>query len=163
MKKIHIKYEKSYVRISISIVVISLFLINLFKDDIWDSNLKLLKNKILSEEVQNSEVNLSDFTPFEWDKVYFFPPYMLKEEIYKTVGYKWEWITETVSEGMNQIVFMKDDKVVCYIYGYPDNNGYGIFLASDFNNEVIVLYSKNNEIFNIEKKDGIVYLKQVNH
>lgn len=36
-----------------------------------------------------------------------------------------------VNEGMNQIVFMKDGKVVCYLYGYPKNNGYGIFFESE--------------------------------
>ena len=28
---------------------------------------------------------------------------------------------------MNQIVFVKDGKVVCYLYGYPENNKFGIF------------------------------------
>ena len=100
---------------------------NPFKEDIWDSNLKLLKNEILSKNVADEKVNLSTFTPFEWDKVYSFDPYLSKEAIYETIGYKWDNISETVSEGMNQIVFVKDGKVVCYLYGYPENNKFGIF------------------------------------
>ena len=51
-----------------------------------------------------------------WDVEYFFEPYTPKDDIYKTVGYKWDTISEQVSEGMNQIVFLNDGKVVCYLY-----------------------------------------------
>lgn len=67
-------------------------------------------------------------------------------------------VRETVNEGMNQIVFMKEGKVVCYIYGYPSNNKYGISLNSS--EEATTLYAKNNEKFKVLKEDGITYLNR---
>ena len=86
---------------------------------------------MLSIEQSVETVSLIDITPFEWDIAYSFDPYTPKESIYETMGYKWDNISETVNEGMNQIVFLKDGKVVCYLYGYPENNGYGINFTSE--------------------------------
>ena len=106
-------------------------------------------------------MNLSKFTPFEWDKVYSFAPYLSKEAIYETIGYKWDNISETVSEGMNKIVFVKDGKVVCYLFGYPESNKIGIFFDRiDSADNAAILYSKENEIFDATKNEDVVYLKQ---
>lgn len=113
---------------------------NPFKEDIWDSNFKLLKNEISSKNATNKKVNLTTFTPFEWDKVYSFDPYLSIEKIYEIIGYKWDNISETVSEGMNQIVFMKDGKVVCYLYGYPESNKFGIFFEGTNSVDNVKLY-----------------------
>ena len=116
----------------VAIVIVSIFvLVNLLKKDLWDVNADLLKEEVLSIEQSVETVNLTDITPFEWDVVYSFDPYTTKDTIYETVGYKWDNISETVNEGMNQIVFLKDGKVVCYLYGYPENNGYGIYFTSE--------------------------------
>ncbi len=64
--------------------------------------------------------DLSEFTAFEWDTLLAFAPYTTREYIYGVVGYEWESIRPTVSEGMNQVVFLKDGEVVCYLHGYPD-------------------------------------------
>ena len=105
-------------------------LINLLKKDIWDVHADLLKDEVLSIGQSVETVNLTDITPFEWDVVHSFYPYTPEDTIYETIGYKWDDISETVSEGMNQIVFLKDEKVVCYLYGYPENNEYGIYFTS---------------------------------
>lgn len=113
--------NKNYLIIVVGVIVITIMLIvNYLKTDIWDSNAKKLSNSfdIISGDARIDD--LSQFTPFEWDTLYSFDPYTSKDEIYKTIGYKWDRIRETVSEEMNQIVFMKDRKVVCYIYGYPE-------------------------------------------
>ena len=116
----------------VAIVIVSIFvLVNLLKKDLWDVNTELLKEEVLSIEQSVETVNLTDITPFEWDVVYSFDPYTTKDTIYETIGYKWDNISETVNEGMNQIVFLKDGKVVCYLYGYPENNGYGIYFTSE--------------------------------
>ena len=81
------------------------------KKDLWVSNTELLKDKMHAELTDGGQVKLSEFTPFEWDEVYSFNPYASKEVIYETIGYKWDRISETVSEGMNQIVFMKGGKL----------------------------------------------------
>jgi hypothetical protein len=102
------------------IITAVIVLFNPFKKDIWDINAEKLKNSfgmISGDAVIDS---LSGFTPFEWDTLYSFKPYTSKEKIYETIGYKWDNISETVNEGMNQIVFTMEGKVVCYLYGYPE-------------------------------------------
>jgi hypothetical protein len=152
--------RKMYVVVSIFLFVcVSLLVSNLLKIDLWDSNLKLLKSKVLSEKVVDSKVNLSTFTPFEWDEVYSFTPYVSKEAIYETIGYKWDTISETVSEGMNQIVFVKGGKVVCYLYGYPENNKFGIFFSSaDYQEHATILYADDHDTFDATKNGDVVYL-----
>ena len=106
-------------------------------------------------------MNLTTFTPFEWDKVYSFAPYLSKEAIYEIIGYKWDNISETVSEGMNQIVFVKDGKVVCYLYGYPENNKFGLFFDRiDSADDSAILYSEDNEGFDVTNNGDVVYLTQ---
>ncbi|MFJ8244772.1 hypothetical protein ACIQ4Z_13855 [Peribacillus asahii] len=71
-------------------------------------------------------------------------------------GYKWDTISESVNEGMNQIVFLNDGKVVCYLYGYPENNGYGIsFESENYKNAK----DKDDLNFQVERSDSLVYLK----
>lgn len=145
------------------IAIVCVIMVVLFKKDIWDTNAKLLKNKILSEVTAGEQVKLSEFTPFEWDTVYAFDPYVSKETIYETIGYKWDRISETVSEGMNQIVFVKDGKVVCYIYGYPENNKFGIsFASSDTIPHAAVLYAADHAVFDVEEREEVVYLTAFN-
>lgn len=155
------KLRKYAVLLTVLLVCVSLHVINPFKEDVWDSNFKLLQNEISSKSEAELKANLSAFTPFEWDKVYSFAPYLSKEAIYETIGYKWDNISETVSEGMNQIVFVNDGKVVCYLYGYPENNKFGIFLNPiDSANNAAILHSKENDIFDVTKNEDVVYLKQ---
>lgn len=145
------------------IVILSIIvLINLLKKDLWDVNAELLKQEVLSVGESVETVNLSDVTPFEWDIVYSFDPYTSKDMVYETVGYKWDNISETVSEGMNQIVFMKEEKVVCYLYGYPENNGYGVYFTSGNETGVSsasVLSVEDDLTFQIMRSEDIIYLK----
>ncbi len=143
-------------------IILSIFvLINLLKKDLWDVNAELLRKEVLTIEESVETVNLSDLTPFEWDVVYSFDPYTSKDIIYGTVGYKWDNISETVSEGMNQIVFMKDGKVVCYLYGYPENNGYGLYFTGENITGVTsasVLSAEDDLTFHVVRSDGVIYL-----
>ncbi|MCG7336882.1 hypothetical protein MHZ95_16605 [Sporosarcina sp. ACRSM] len=151
--------RKNIVAFILILGCVSLLVINPFKKDIWDSNLVLLKNKILSEKEIDDKVNLSTFTPFEWDHVYSFNPYVPKESIYETIGYKWDNISETVSEGMNQIVFMKDGKVVCYLYGYPENNKFGFYFnGTDHTENASILRVEDHAIFDVKKNGDVVFL-----
>ncbi|MEH7440562.1 hypothetical protein V7182_24230 [Neobacillus drentensis] len=146
------------------IIIIALVLITatvrvIFHKDVWNRTEDLLKEKVLSLGATVDTVNLREVTPFDWDVVYSFPPYTMKESIYKTVGYKWDRISETVNEGMDQIVFMKDGKVVCYIYGYPENKGYGLSIRSDqYKDAASMLRAEDDLTFQVERNDGVVYL-----
>ena len=152
------KNKKILAFVAVGIVFV---LVNLLKKDLWDVNADLLKEEVLSIEKSVETVNLTDITPFEWDVVYSFDPYTTKDTIYETVGYKWDNISETVNEGMNQIVFLKDGKVVCYLYGYPQNNGYGIYFTSQNETGVTsssILNIKDDLIFEITRSDDVVVL-----
>ena len=149
---------------TIAVLVLSLifiiFLISEMKKDLWEVNEGLLKEKVLSIEQTVKTINLLDVTPFEWDVVYSFDPYTSKEMVYKTVGYKWDNIRETVSEGMTQIVFLKDGKVVCYLYGYPENNGYSINFSGESYNNVASMLNLNGHLdFHVNRSDGLIRLE----
>ena len=103
------------------IVITIILIFGPLKKDIWDTNASKLED--LTDSLSNPMVinDFSKWTPFEWDTLYSFAPYTTKETIYEVVGYKWDNISETVNDNMNQIVFVKDGKVVCYLYGYPEN------------------------------------------
>lgn len=144
-------------------ITLTVVLLNVFKKDVWDVNEESLKQEVMNIGDSVESVNLSDVTPFEWDLVYFFDPYTSKDTIYQTIGYKWDTISSTVNGGMNQLVFMKDKKVVCYLYGYPANNGYGIFFTSesdDISTPASVLHVGDDIDFRVVKGDNVVLLTE---
>lgn len=142
----------------ILIAVVLLILYRLLVRDIWDVNARLLKDNVLSLDQKVESVNLKDLTPFEWDTVYSFDPYTSNEQVYETVGYKWDRISEALSEGMNQIVFLNDGEVVCYVYGYPENNKYGIsFLGKDIR-KIPMLTREDPLDFSVHRSEGTTYL-----
>ncbi|MBL3646000.1 hypothetical protein JMN23_27075 [Bacillus sp. RHFB] len=153
------KSKKTVVIIAFIIICIDIF-INLFKKDLWDVNEELLKEEVLSIGHSVETINLLEVTPFDWDVVYSFEPYTPLDDIYETVGYKWDTISVTVNEGMNQLVFLNDGKVVCYLYGYPENNEYSIsFESEDYKDAGHMLNIKDDLKFQVERRDSIVYLR----
>jgi len=153
--------RRNAVIIAIIAILLTVVLIKVFKKDVWDVNEELMKQEVMNIGSSIESVNLSDVTPFEWDLVYSFNPYTPKETIYKTVGYKWDSISETLSESMNQLVFMKDGKVVCYLYGYPENNGYGIYFRDGndtSSTQASVLSPEDDLTFQVVKRENIIYL-----
>ena len=113
----------------------------------WNINEKNLREKVLAES-QEREIILNDYTDFEWDTLYEFGAYISKEKIYEIIGFEFYPIKETVSEGMNQILFLSNDEVVCYLYGYPSNNKYGFYIP--VYDVYVKLLSKDNPQFNIK-------------
>ncbi|MCC3357049.1 hypothetical protein [Bacillus sp. REN16] len=143
--------------IIIGIVLIAGFL--LFKKDLWEKNEELLREQILSIGQSVETIELTDVTPFEWDTIYSFSPYTPKEQIYEIVGYKWDRISETMSEGMNQIVFLKDGKVVCYVYGYPTTIGYSIsYFGETLAESATVLKVSDDLTFQVQREGEVVHL-----
>lgn len=146
-------------RKSLTLIAVTLFIVyKLLARDIWDINARTLKESVLSLDHKVESVNLKDLTPFGWDTVYSFDPYTSKEQIYETVGYKWDDISETLSEGMNQVVFMKDGKVVCHVFGYPENNRYGIFFRGKDITKVPMLTIDDSLTFQVQRMEGTTYL-----
>lgn len=154
------KLKKSYLIIAI-IFFISLLCLP-FKESLWGLNSKLMREQVLLTGQKVETINISDITPFKWDKIYSFGPYVPKEDIYRVIGYKWDNISETVNEGMNQLVFLKNGKVVCYLYGYPANNGYGIsFDSVEYKGGTAIFDLKDNLNFRITKSGSVFYLKHI--
>jgi hypothetical protein len=80
----------------------------------------------------------------------------LKKPFIKSLAIKWDMISETVNEGMNQVVFAYKGKVVCYVYGYQGNIGYG-FDFGDFERDHLQLDSSTKPMFTVKSMKNIVY------
>jgi len=156
--------KKSVIWGSVGIVVIItlLIIINPFKKNIWDINAEKLKYSFQPISGDAIIDDFSSWTPFEWDTLYSFKPYTTKEKVYEIIGYKWDNIGEALSEGIDQIVFMKDGKVVCYIYGVPENNKLG-FNFGVYEGNYIKLTSKQKLSFRttISGENGVRYFDYI--
>lgn len=125
-----------------------------------EKNKKNFSENIISAP-KDKAINLSELTSFEWDTVYFFDPYISKNQIYKTIGFRWNGIKQQVSEGMMQILFVSKEKVVCYCEGYGINNGY--FIDGRISDSSQRLQKDDNPMFvyddEMSNKLGYIYLK----
>lgn len=63
---------------------------------------------------------------------------------------------------MNQIAFIKDGKVVCYLYGYPENTKLG-FNFGQYEGSYIKLISKQKLSFKttFSEENGVRYFEYV--
>jgi hypothetical protein len=149
---------KKKVIIGISILLLAVLGVVIFGEfqsaPIWEDNAQKFK-ETAKTHANDTVVLLADITPFQWDTVYTFAPYTTKETIYQVIGYKWDTISETVNEGMNQVVFAHKGKVVCYVYGYSDNLGYG-FDFGDFERDHLQLDSSTKPMFTVKLVENIV-------
>ncbi|WP_304341193.1 metallophosphoesterase [Metaclostridioides mangenotii] len=117
-----------------------------------NENLELLWQAVYEIDDKVKEASLSEITPFKWDKAFVFAPETPREIIYNKVGYEWRNITETEGTNMIQMVFIKDNKPVCYLY---DNiNDFGIdtnLNKSEYKDNVATIFPGKNDKFSIEK------------
>lgn len=144
--------------------IISIILVvSLFRYKECSINEKTLNDEIASLSEDTNEIQLSDVATFSWDEAYIFAPYTSVEYIYKEIGDRWIYIQEGVSEGTNQMVFLKDGKAVCYSYGYPKENGYliGTNPLDDDPNIHLKISSKDTNKFKVEKYNNISYLEYI--
>lgn len=154
--------KKKVVIILILLGIVSICFIAIHsRKDIWDINAEKLKisfNQLSGDAVID---DITEFIPFDWDELYSFAPYTPRKVIYETIGYKWDNVSESVNEGMNQIVFVKDGEVVCYLYGYPENVKLGFDFGS-YEGFYIKLSSKQKLIFDMKMgEDGIRYFTYI--
>jgi hypothetical protein len=112
--------KTTIIRIILLVVLGLSMLLILYPSDTWEKNAKEFYNSFNVISGNTAVIDdLSSFTHFEWDTFYSFGPYTPESEIYEVIGYRWKNINSNISEGMNQIVFLNNGKVVCYIDGYP--------------------------------------------
>lgn len=147
--------KKSFIVIaSVLVVILGLIIFKiLYLTPIWEINAKQFNSSFNAISDNATIDDLSDFTTFEWDTLYSFAPYTPEEDVYQVVGYQWDKINSTVSEGMNQIAFLKEGKVVCYIDGYPDE--YKVFFEfGQYTGNHFKLTSSDKLIFHMMVTDG---------
>lgn len=68
---------------------------------------------------------MTSLTKFTWDKVYFFKRFTLKEDVEKTLSFKWDLLEKNqidLNEDMTLVVFVKGGKVAEYLQ-YPGIEG----------------------------------------
>lgn len=111
--------------------------------------------KALSAMADGSEVMLTDITPFSWEAVYSFDPYMTKAEMEKILGFQSRNLEETTSEGMVQLVFVDGQKVVCCISGYSKSLGYSVDLGQQNDGNPYRRIHAGFDRFILEKESGI--------
>lgn len=120
-----------------------------------------LKKVFLSLETPD-ELSLNEIVPFAWDAVYSFEPYASREQMEEILGFRDSSLRETVSEGMLQLVFVKDKRVVSCICGYADILGYSVDFSWEEKPSAGTGYRKvcfeDYLLFSAEKKGDIIYL-----
>lgn len=104
-------------------------------------------------EKNGEEISLNEVIPFSWDAVYTFAPYTSKQNIEERIGFSSGAITETVNEGMTQLIFVKDKKAVASICGYSDKLGYSIEFSD-------CIEAKDEILFQVNVTDDKVQLKE---
>ena len=154
--------KKNKILCTLGIVIIAIVTaFNPFKEDVWDINADKFTYSfnVISGDADIDDLN--GFIPFEWDELYSFAPYTSKKVIYEVIGYKWDSISESANEGMNQIVFVKDNKVICYLYGYPEDIKLG-FDFGEYKGSYIKLTPNQNLYFTTTlSDDGVRYFKYI--
>ena len=129
-----------------------------------EKNFGLLSMALYEIEDKVKEASLSEITPFKWDKAFVFAPETPREIIYKKVGYEWRSITETEGTDMTQMVFIKDNKPVCYLYGNINDIGIDVNInKSEYKDNVATIVSGDNDKFSIEKEEVINVINGYNY
>lgn len=146
---------------AVILFIAAICIIKPLKKDIWDINADNLRKSFNSISGTAVIEDFPEWTPFEWDFIYSFAPYSSKKMIYDIIGYKWDNIRETVNEGMEQTVFVKDGKVVCYLYGYPEYLKMG-FHFGEYEGGYIKLAAEQKLSFKVTtSENGIRYLDYI--
>lgn len=111
------------------------FMVALFSRSIMGNNALVKKQtksleKTLTKEIEfdkdGTEGKVEELINLDYDKMYVFGPYEPVEEMEKQIGFKSSALKQGVSEGTNNILFIKKNKEVAYLFGYPSNSGYYI-------------------------------------
>lgn len=122
---------KKKATLKILFLIFILLLVTLFMK--WNSQLNR-NTRDLEKKLSASGGQVSGKTgklfDFDYDELYVFEPYESKEEMETKIGFRTSILQEAVSEGMMNILFVKENSPVAYLYGYPSNTGYFIEMPS---------------------------------
>lgn len=99
----------------------------IFGDPVIYINNHRLKAAI--SEVDEERITLEEIVPFEWTAVYSFGPYFPLQDIERITGSKSPALDDSVTEEMNNLVFMNHGRVVSSVCERPSSTGYSLNLA----------------------------------
>jgi len=152
--------KRKTIILSVSILIVLIcgitVLLSLQPFSLASTNERMLKKTIssLSDDVEVIKIN--ELIPFEWDYVYTFYPYMNIEEIEDIIGFRSNKIYMAESENIQQLLFVKDDKVVCNIFGSSSNLNFHFDLG-EFENRYVKIRKTDQHSFSVEVRDEIKY------
>lgn len=116
----------------------------------------------LTTTTPGESINLAQVVPFQWDAVYTFAPYLSTADMERILGISHTDLPTTVNEGMVQLVFVKDDKVVASVCDYSENIGYAVNIPLE-GKEFAHISIQDTAIFSVTKADGIPTLTLTKH
>lgn len=108
----------------------------------------------------DSSITLEQAVPFSWDEVYSFAPYTSLEEMEATIGTESYNLTESVSEGMLQLVFLDEGAVAAAVCAAPADLGYELIFSDWEGNAAHLTYGENVS-FGVRSENGITVLEQI--
>lgn len=155
--------------IFVFIITCTLIGFKLKSQDIKVSNSIKKLEESLNNNLNTENSTCKDLFDFDYDKVYAFQPYLPKNDMEKEIGFKYWKLRETVSEGMMNILFIRDNEPVVYLYGYSEDEGYyidipmGEYNKSDLDNiKYSVKEMKVGNSYGNEKtyKEYIIHMKK---
>lgn len=139
--------------------VLAVLLLLLLADPAYRLNVRRLDRA--AESAEGDTVSLSQLVPFRWDTAYTFSPYASRKEMASAMGVpESRRIPETVSEGMTQLIFLRDGRVVCAVCGYPDSLGWRMEFTHWDGGAACVTYRENAR-FSVKRDGGVVTLAQL--
>lgn len=115
-------------------------------------NGELFSNRMIKV---SEEMILDEVVPFEWDKAYSFFPYEDINTIEATIGFSDSLLRESLDDDYVNLVFVKDKKIVAFVYGGVNDIGYRI----NFDNPTVYGTGKR---YRTEIKDGILHFTEKN-
>lgn len=106
-------------------VIITAVLFSLLIGDpvVYVNNARL---KAALANLPQGTVTLEDAVPFHWTTVFTFDPYTPLKVIQKATNSDSPALNESISEGMTQLVFVHNGRVVCSVCAYSQSVGYDV-------------------------------------
>ena len=111
--------------------------------------------------ITSDEITLNDLATFEWDTMYNFTPFTPKERIEEVIGFSSNEIKQVFNEGHTQQIFVKDNEVVCSIWGYGSNLGYFISFRR-YEGEYLAIKSDELALFTVDNSGEELLLTYIN-
>ena len=96
---------------------------------ITSRNTRLVKSILLQTSTpmkDKTSGQVEDLITIDYDKMFVFEPYQSMDQMEKQIGFKCTKLREGLSEGIINILFVKDDSAVAYLFGYAEVTGYYI-------------------------------------